>query len=309
MGRWSRLHWCWGLVAAAGCATPGIDNGSITKQGLSEPLPQVTLQSNQVGGPANRGKDPDLAPDKAAKLCMATAEELEKNGHLEQAIAQYELAMQHHAKLPGAGKKLAACYARAGKYDQAIAQYQKDLAASPKDVDLLNDLGYTYFEKEDYVTAEKYLRQAIAIKPGYQRAHGNLGYVLGSQMKWKESLEAFRKAGTPATAQSNLAAMYYKAGLTDDARRSCSIALGLDPSLKTAKDLLAKLDEQPKDDSKSIKQAEAKLTKELSGSSIETASRTMDEPSGATDPKAVQLQRPVRVNRQNSPQEFKPAGR
>lgn len=304
MGRWSHLNWCCALVALSGCATPGIDKGAVSKHGFSEPMPQITVQSSPSG---QVSKDPDLAPDKAATLCIATAEELEKNGHLEQAIGQYELALRHQSKTPGIGKKLATCYAKSGKYDQAIAQYQKELATSPKDVDLLNDLGYTFYEKEDFANAEKYLRQAVTIKPGNQRAQGNLGLALGRQQRWKESLEAFRKAGTPATAQANLAAMYFVAGQYDDARRSCSIALGLEPNLKTAKELMAKLDDLAKDDQKSIKKSEAKLTRESSSTS-EVAKRTVDDAT-ASDASAIQLEKPVRINRQSQPQEFRPAGR
>lgn len=305
MGRWSRLFWCCGFVASLGCATPTLHNGLInTPHSTERTIPEVSAQPSFGTTGSGKMKDPDLPPEKAAKLCMATGEELEKSGHLEQAAAEYELALQHQPKLPGAGKKLAACYARAHKYDEAIAQYKKDLAVSPRDPDILNDLGYTYYEKEDFATAEKYLRQAIAVKPGHQRANGNLGLALGRQCKWKESLEAFKKAGTPASAQANLAAMYLAAGQYDDARRSCNIALGLDPELKTARELLAKLDELAKEDDKVIKQAEAKLSKEPAVGRESAASRVVDDT--PADPSGVKLQKPIRVNRQTEPQEFRP---
>lgn len=293
MGRWSRLTWCAGILVATGCATPTLTPGNLTERSSTESMshtmaPMVT---------SSKSKDPDLPADQSAKLCMATAEELEKNGHYDQAVNQYELALKHEPRTPGIGRKLAACYARQGQYDKSIAQYQKELAVSPKDADLLNDLGYTFYEKEDYENAEKYLRQAIAARQNYQRAHGNLGLVLGKQMKWKECLEAFKKAGTPATAQANLAAMYMAANRPDDARRCCNIALGLDPSLKTAKELMTKLDSMTKDEGKSIQQAEARLSQE---------STTNATPAASEMANAIQLQKPVRTSRPQEPLEFRP---
>ncbi len=100
---------------------------------------------------------------------MATAEELEKNGHYDQAVNQYELALKHDPRTTGVGRKLAACYARQGQFDKSIAQYQKELAASPKDADLLNDLGYTFYEKEDYENAGKLRDEIQKIEREMQR--------------------------------------------------------------------------------------------------------------------------------------------
>jgi Tfp pilus assembly protein PilF len=299
MGRWShtyRLLAIAGLCSVTGCTTFDSLFSNKTKNAQGEVLTVPNM--GNVTTPAvssNKHHDPDLAPEKAAKLCIATAEELEKNGHFEQAIGQYELALQHQPKTPGLNKKIAANYATLKKFDKSIEVYQQELKAHPNDADLLNDLGYTFYEKDDLVTAEKYLRLAISGKQNHQRAYGNLGLVLGKQQKWKESLEAFKKAGSPAMAQANLAAMYFAAGNTEEARRSCSIALGMDANLKPAKDLMAKLDSMPKEDSK-VQQAEAKLTQ---------TSDATSQMAAADLAKGVQLQRPVR-SKPKEPLEFKP---
>lgn len=300
MGRWSqalRFLAVASIGSVTGCSTfdSMFSRSTNTANGESLNVPAMSTASTPTVT-ATKHKDPDLAPDKAAKLCIATAEELEKNGHYEQAIGQYELALQHQPKTPGVGKKIAACYANMKQFDKAIDQYQQELKAHPNDPDLLNDLGYTFYEKDDLSTAEKYLRLAISARQNHQRAYGNLGLVLGKQQKWKESLEAFRKAGSPAMAQTNLAAMYYAAGQIEEARRCCNIALGMDANLKPAKDLMAKLDTMPKDDSK-VQQAEAKLTKTDDATS-QMASADMA--------KSVQLQRPVRASKPKEPLEFKP---
>lgn len=301
MGRWSRIAWVMGVTASLGCATPSLQNGLLNSQTLSDkPVPEVASHNIVPTVSAAPVKDPDLAPEKAAKLCITTGEELEKNGHYDKAIYQYELALKHQPRMPGVQKKLAACYAGQKQFEKLVTLYQKELAQNPKDADILNDLGYTYYEMDDFKNAEKYLRQAIALKPGMQRAHGNLGLALGRQKRWKESLEAFKKAGSPAVAQANLAAMYLIAGEHEHARSSCNIALGLDPSLKSAKELLAKLDSMPDESEKTIQQAESRLTEPSATKPSVTNGELLPA-------QAIQLQKPVRRgNSANSSNAFKP---
>jgi tetratricopeptide (TPR) repeat protein len=291
MGRWSIRIGAFALVSITGCSLPFASNLGQQPEQLTATPGQNLVPSVSSGKTA---ADPDLPADKAAKLCFATGVELEKNGHFDQAIHQYELSLEKHPNQPVVHKKIAGCLCQQRKYEQAIAQYQKGLVLAPRDADLLNDLGYTYYEKGEYETAEKYLRQALAAKSDYQRAYGNLGLALGRQQKWKDSLDAFKKAGPPATAQAHLASMYLAAGMHDEARKCCNIALGLDANLQLAKDLLAKLDNIPKDD-KTVQQAEARLSKNESGSSPLAAGE-------------IKLQRPVKA-KPAEPLEFKPVSR
>jgi tetratricopeptide (TPR) repeat protein len=258
---------------------------------LSEP---VTLSSPAKG----KVQDPELPPEKSAKLCLATADEMEKAGHLDQAISQCELARQHNPKQPGIGRKLAGLYARNGQFEKAVDEYQKELAKTPRDADLLNDLGYSYYEQQDYQQAEKYLRQAIAAKPSLQRAHANLGLALGRQERWKESLDEFKKAGSLAAAHANLGVMYHAAGQHDNARRECQIALGLDAQLKAARDLLATLDEKPKE-SKAIQQADMRTAAAPTTTPAIQLTEARQEVTATGD--AIRLSKPVIQKQQEDP--------
>lgn len=278
-----------GATALAGCATPTL----ATLGGTPSPMQEKSLSDvPKLAG----AKEPELAPDKAATLCLAAATELEKGGYYTQAIAQCELARQHQPGLPGLSRKLAGLYAREGDLEKAVAEYKKALAASPKDADLLNDMGYCCYQVKDFTAAEKYLRQALSLKPQLQRAHANLGLALGRQENWRESLEEFKKAGSVASAHANLAAMYHAAGRDDDARRECQIALGMDAKLGATQELLAKLEEKTKEP-QAFQQAEAKLAS-TPAPSIQVAEATLEAPS-------IQLQRPIAVRREAPV--FKPA--
>jgi tetratricopeptide (TPR) repeat protein len=271
-----------------GCATPSLP----TTLGTSNPISDKNELARLTGKP----KEPELAPNKAAQLCMAAAEELEKGGHYAHAIAECELARHHSPNMAGLSRKLANLYAREGEFDKALAEYTKELNKSPKDADLLNDMGYCCYQMKDYPAAEKYLRQAVIAKPQLQRAQGNLGLALGRQQKWRESMEAFKKAGPSATAHANLAAMYHAAGRDDDAQRECRIALSMDPKLQTTQELLAKLEEDSKEQY-AIHQAEVRMIASNTPM-VRTAEATQDVG-------AIKLSRPI-VTKKVDP-EFKPA--
>jgi tetratricopeptide (TPR) repeat protein len=294
-------RWLWALVVG----TCSVQGGCAF---FSQPLTTFTTDRvqekplSESGGLTSQAKakaqEPELPPEKSAKLCLATADEMDKAGHLDQAIAQCELARQHNPKQPGVGRKLAALYARAGQFDKAVDEYQKELAKTPKDADLLNDLGYCYYEKQDYPQAEKYLRQAIAAKASLQRAHANLGLALGRQEKWKESLDEFKKAGSLGAAHANLAAMYHAAGQDDNARRECQIALGLDSQLKAARDLLAALDEKAKEPH-AIQQADMRTTTTPPTTSAVQLTEARQEVTGTGD--SIRLSKPVIQKQQDEP--------
>ncbi len=127
--------------------------------------------------------------------------------------------------------------------------------------------------------------------------------MLGRQEKWKESLEAFKKAGSVGTAHANLAAMYHAAGRDDEAMRECRIALGLEPKLKAASALLIKLEESARDQ-KAVEQTEAKLVAPaVAGTpSIQLAEARQELPS---HDHAIKLSKPV-VNRVKEEPAFRP---
>ena len=126
-----------------------------------------------------------------------------------------------------------------------MEEYQKLLKPSPKDADLLNDVGYCYYNQGKWSEAEKYLRQALAINPKLARAWINLGMTLAQQNRIEESLEAFAKVVSPAQAQCNLAFIWTTQGKREEAKAAYRKALTLEPNLAPARiAFLAKL-EQP----------------------------------------------------------------
>jgi tetratricopeptide (TPR) repeat protein len=195
-----------------------------------------------LAGPEKPGQK-DLPPQDSARVCLSTAAALEKSGAELQAIGLYEKArlddprhMQHVCR------RLGVLYDRQGSFARALEEYQKALQINPKDHEVLNDLGYAYYARGNLLEAEKYLRQALAVDPHYERAWVNLGMVLGEQQRYQESLGAFGKALPAAQAQCNLAFLLTTQGKREEARQAYRTALSLDPTLVLAQGAMDKLD-------------------------------------------------------------------
>jgi protein O-mannosyl-transferase len=81
-----------------------------------------------------------------------------------------------------------------GKVDEAIAQYQKALQINPNYAETCNNLGNALLEQGKVNEAIEYLQKALQINPDNVEACGNLGNALLHQGKVDEAIEHLRKA-------------------------------------------------------------------------------------------------------------------
>ncbi|HWE02684.1 MAG TPA: tetratricopeptide repeat protein [Tepidisphaeraceae bacterium] len=173
----------------------------------------------------------DLQPADSATVCLSTARRLEQSGYPKEAIAQYERARQFNQALPLISRRLAVLYDREGDDARAAAEYGKALDEQPGDPDILNDEGYFYASRADWVMAEKYLRAAIAVNPRLTRAWINLGIALAGQRRYADSLVAFSTVVTAAAARSNVGLLMAQQGDDVQAEDMLLQAISLDPTL------------------------------------------------------------------------------
>ena len=98
--------------------------------------------------------------------------------------------------------------------DEAIAVYQKVLDMDPNHAAAHINLGTLYYNRQEYVAAEKHYRSAIEIDPRYALAYFDLGNVLDETGRVQEAIAtyktALRLAPTYADAHYNLALAYEK---------------------------------------------------------------------------------------------------
>jgi tetratricopeptide (TPR) repeat protein len=175
-------------------------------------------------------------PDKAkAAVFITMAEGLEQKGNDGDAIVYFEQARTLDPSLGDrASRHLAVLYDRVDEQAKAMHEFQDLLRKKPKDAALLNDVGYSYYNRGQWAEAENHLRKAVTFDKGLKSAWVNLGLALAQQGKLEESLEAFSHAVSTAEAYSNLGFVLAVQGKKPEAAAAYRRALELEPALKIA---------------------------------------------------------------------------
>jgi Tfp pilus assembly protein PilF len=195
---------------------------------------------------ATEKADGELPGKQSANLCMVMAEALEKEEKGDkdvQAIAYYERAReQDPAVSERVGRRLAVLYDRVDQQAKAMNEYNELLKKRPKDSGLLNDIGYSYYNRGQWAEAESHLLRAVAADKHNKRAWVNLGMAQAQQGKLVEAIAAFEKAISPAEAQANLGFVLMTQGKRAEALAAYRRALTLEPTLPIAQAAIAKLE-------------------------------------------------------------------
>ncbi len=119
-------------------------------------------------------------------------------------------------------------------HDEAISSYLKVLEIDATHAAAHINLGTLYYNRQDFVSAEKHYRAAIAADPRYALAYFDLGNVLDETGRIDDATVAYRTAiqlaPTYADAHYNLALAYERGGKARDALRHWKAYLKLDNS-------------------------------------------------------------------------------
>jgi tetratricopeptide (TPR) repeat protein len=108
-------------------------------------------------------------------------------------------------------------------HDEAIRTYRRVLEIEPDHAATHINLGTLYYNRQDFVSAEKHYRAAVAADARYALAYFDLGNVLDETERVEDAVIAYRSAiqlaPTYADAHYNLALAYERLG---QARRALS---------------------------------------------------------------------------------------
>jgi tetratricopeptide (TPR) repeat protein len=143
--------------------------------------------------------------------------------------------------------QLAFAYFDQGRFDLAVAEFEKTASREPPTTDLLVDWGLAYDGLNQPDKALEKFRQAAAIEPT-AHIYTQIGYVLAKRAAWKEAMEAF---DTAQKLDASFAITYMYKGqvrlATNEpaaAAAEFQHALALDPSLSIARQGLSTAQQQ-----------------------------------------------------------------
>ena len=135
----------------------------------------------------------DLHPNyDSAHNNLGTA--LLRKGQVDDAIAQFQKAVEINPTFAGAHNNLGKALSTKGLSDQAMAEYQKAEELNPNDAPAFADLGDVLLQKGQVEQAMANYQKALEIDPNNSDANNNVGFVLAQQGQFNEAIAYYHKA-------------------------------------------------------------------------------------------------------------------
>jgi Flp pilus assembly protein TadD len=226
---WSRNALCGVLlVASTGCQ-------SLRGPGHASAAPAVPDHL------AAEDTSPALGREQTESLHLSLGRAYELQGQDAQATAEYRKAVNLNNRSVRAHWRLGVLADKRGEFAEAQVHYQAAIKLQPGNVEMLTDLGYSYYLSRQWVDSERTLREALARQADHPRARNNLGMALAMQSRYAEAMEQFRAVGNNAAAHCNLGFALAMQQRQDEARRAYEVALAESPGMPVATAGLARL--------------------------------------------------------------------
>ncbi|MGD1083257.1 MAG: tetratricopeptide repeat protein [Verrucomicrobiota bacterium] len=165
-----------------------------------------------------------------------------QKGKVEDAISQYQMALQSKPDHADAHNNLGAALLQKGRLDEAIAQFQQAAQLNPRLAAAYYDLGNALQQKGGLDEAISQYQKALQIKPDYAHAHNNLGTALLQKGRGDDAISQYQMAlqiePDYAEAHDNLGAAFARMGRVEEAIAQFQKALQIEPDYAEAHDHL-----------------------------------------------------------------------
>ncbi len=129
----------------------------------------------------------------------------------DQAIPHFEKAIQLKPDFAPAINGLGNAYSAKGDWDKAIEAYQKIIEdvfyGTPHFA--LSNMALAYYQKNDYVRAEKYFLEALKLSPDFVNALGGLATTYMAQGRYEEAAQRLERA---VRKEPKLAQLHFELG-------------------------------------------------------------------------------------------------
>jgi tetratricopeptide (TPR) repeat protein len=135
----------------------------------------------------------DIDPDNA-EAHNNLGKALALKGKLDEAIAQYKTALAIQPELATVNQNLGNALLQKGDYDQALACFEKTLPGISVPVEQWYNLGNDFLRTGDFPDAAFCYRHTLSISPHYADAYANLGVIYYQQGRTGNAIDAWRQA-------------------------------------------------------------------------------------------------------------------
>jgi len=155
-------------------------------------------------------------------------------GELDQAVAEFEKAVELDPNDAEAHRNLGTAYGEQGKWEESLAAYEKAVAINPDYGEAYGDMVAAYFNLGKLTEATAAGEKGIELAPDYAMGYNNLGSVYGAQGQIDTAIALFEKG---IQADPDCANCYYNLGFAyeqveqlDQAIAAYQKAVGADPN-------------------------------------------------------------------------------
>ena len=166
-----------------------------------------------------------------------------QKGRVTEATAHYQKALQINPDDAEAHNNLGNLLLQMGGVDEAIVHFQKALQITPDDAKTCYNLGNAFFQKGSVDEAIAQYQKALQFNPNYAEAHNNLGNTLLQMGNLDEAIVHYQKAvqikPDSAEIHINLGKALYQKGSVDEAIVHFQKALNIAPDYAEAQNNLA----------------------------------------------------------------------
>ena len=210
------------LLAATGCEA--------TKSLLVK-KPVRTTADTIVSANGPLSKPTPLSDQDKAEIHVAMANAAEERGDVEAALKGYQRARELGIESPETLHRMALLHDRRGESADSAQLYEAALAKEPNNCEVHCDYGYSLYLRQNWAESEAHLREAIRLKPDFNRAHNNLAMLLARTGQTDLAMAEFARAGVrQAEAHANIGLAMILEGNGPEATRHMTLAASLDPS-------------------------------------------------------------------------------
>ncbi len=196
------------LVALAGCASSNPFAALSRDKGASTPPPLFAESGGKSASKNGASRGPfglNLKESSEVAQSIQQGENAESEGRLEEARGLYERALTFDPDNSRAHHRLATIHDRREDFTQARRHYQAALKKTPKNPDVLSDLGYSCQLQGRDEESETHLREALKHDAKHRQALFNLGNLYARHGRTEDALSLYRRAGNEEEAQAALA--------------------------------------------------------------------------------------------------------
>ena len=183
-----------------------------------------------------------MGPKLDADIYIRAAHFAAQSGNYKEAESKYQQALKVEPKNADAYLGLARLYDQQGHSQQALATYQKAVKLHPRNASVYNDFGLCYSRRREYGPAQQMLQKAVEIEPTRANYRVNLATVLVDMGRPQDACQQLLAVQPEGVARYNLACLLEERGQQGQAADQLRMALGKDPSLAPAHELLAQLE-------------------------------------------------------------------